>query len=145
MRIILAALLSLVVFSSLANAGDAVGRFTSYLPIGSYSGVNDQGVSCNVTVEEVNYPDKAISVRVVAGETDLSKLIEANSIFGYKDFKREFVQTSREQVGSDSTNYVERIVRTVSAGDHKQYVVVSYSTIMNTDRNDQIAECVVNL
>lgn len=145
MKILLALVLTFVSLSSFAKSSGAVDKFTSFLPVGEYSGVNDQGVSCQVSVGEVNYPKKDIQVRVVVGNTDLTKLIEDGSEFGYKDYKREFVQTDRNQVGSDDVNYVERIVRTVSAGDKKQYVVVSYSVVMNTDRNDEAAECIVDL
>ncbi len=141
MKFLLATAISFVSLSSFACG---VEQLASYLPVGTYSGVNDQGVACQVYVKEVNYPKKDLQVRVVAGGIDLSKLVQEGSV-GRCRGAREFDLTERSLVGSDDSNYVERIIRTVSAGDNKQYVVVSYSTIMNTDRNDQIAECVVDL
>ncbi len=140
-------------FASVSSyASNAVDKFTSYLPIGYYSGVNDQGTACTVSVAEVNYPKKDIQIRVVVGNSDLTKLIEEDSLYrsSYcnkedRNCKREFVLTDRNLIGSDDMSYVESIIRTVSTGDKKQYVVVSYSVVVNTEANTEIAECIVDL
>lgn len=146
MKILLALVLSFAAVSAFADGvgSTATEKITSYLPVGYYEGKNDQGANCTVLVSEVNYPDKDIQVRVMDGTLDLAKLIEENSAFGYKDYKKEFVQVERNLIGNDSYNYVERVLRTVLAGDRKLYVVVSYSLVINRNRDTQTAECVVN-
>lgn len=147
MKVLLALVLSLGAFA--INAGEleatATEKLTSYLPSGYYLGRNDQNEFCSVTVSEVNYPKKDVQVRVVAGAVDLTKLVEENSEFGYKDHKKEFIQTERSLVGVEVYNYVERIIRTVDAGEGKLYVLVSYSVVINRSSNTDVAECVINL
>lgn len=148
MKILLALVLSLGAITAIANekAVTAPEKLTSYLPLGYYSGHTDKGESCDVFVTEVNYPKKDIQVMVAVGPTlDLSKLVEEESEFTYKDHKKEFVQTDRNLIGSDVYNYVERVLRTTIAGDHKMYVVVSYSTVINRSRDTMIAECVIDV
>lgn len=123
---------------------EATNKLTTYLPVGFYIGKNDQGESCSVLVREVNFPKKDIQVTVYINSLTLTKLIEEDSEFAYKDYKKEFVQTERSLVGIDVYNYVERILRTVSVSSRKLYVVVSYSLVINRASNTQVAECVVN-
>lgn len=146
MKILLALVLSLGLFSASADEAipTATEKLASYLPVGYYSGKTDLGEKCNVFVTEVNYPKKDIQVRVISGDIDLTKLVAENSEFGYKDYKKEFVQTERSLIGVDVYNYVERILRTTIAGDNKLYVVVSYSVVINRSRDNQVAECVIN-
>lgn len=145
MKILLALAMSLAALNSFASDSSAVDKLTSYLPVGSYSGATDQGSACQVNVSEVNYPKKDIRVRVIEGNNDLSKIIANGSVFRYRDYKKEFIQSDHTVIGSDDVNYVERIIRTVNAGDNKLYVVVSYSTMLNTNAETQVAECVINL
>lgn len=145
MKILVVLTLSFLCFSNFASAMSVVDKLTSYLPEGFYEGRNDQGEFCSVQVSAVNFPKKDIQVRVMTSKSDLTKLVEENSQAGYKDYKREFIQTETSVLGSDDTQYVERILRTVSAGDKKQYVVVSYSVVNNTDRQTEEASCVVDL
>lgn len=145
MKVLLALALSVFCFSSFAKPVSVVDKLTSYLPVGFYEGRNDQGEFCSVIVSEVNYPKKDVQVRVMTPKFDLSKLVEENSIAAYKDYRREFIQTETNIFGSDETQYVERILRTVSAGTTKQYVVVSWAIISNRDRQTEEASCVVDL
>jgi len=145
MKILLAILLTVGTITSNAFSSEltASEKLTSYLPVGEYSGQTDSNQPCLVSVSEVNYPKKDIQVRVVEGETDLTKLVEENSEYSYKDFKKEFLQTDRSLIGIEESNYVERIIRTVAAQDNKLYVVVSYSLIINRERETQTAECII--
>lgn len=147
MKILLALVLSLSAVCAFAADLDvkATEKFTSYLPLGYYHGKNDQGEACMVYVAEVNYPKKDLQVRVVTESSDLTKLIEENSLFGYKDYKKEFVQTERSLIGADVYNYVERVVRTTIADTKKLYVVVGYSVVVNRSRDEEVAECIVDL
>lgn len=145
MKILLAVAICLTTVCSFAASTNAVDKLTTYLPVGSYSGKTDQGRACSVSVNEVNYPDKDIQVRITEGKKDLTKLIAAGSEFSYKDYKKEFIQTERTLINDDDTTYVERIIRTVNAGDNKLYVVVSFNTVINTESDEQVAECVINL
>jgi hypothetical protein len=145
MKILLALAMTLAAFNSFASGSSAADKLTSYLPIGNYTGSTDQGTACSVSVSQVNYPKKDIQVRVIEGNIDLTKLIVDGSEFGYKDYKREFIQTDHTVIGNDDVNYVERIIRTVNAGDNKQYVVVSFSAVFNTNADTQVAECIINL
>jgi uncharacterized protein YdeI (BOF family) len=123
----------------------AAEKFTSFVPLGQYTGTNDQVESCQVLVSEVNSPKTDIQVTVSLNGKSLSKLIVDGSAFSYKDYKREFIQTNRKQLGSDDTSYVEKIVRTVNAGDKLQYVTVSNSVVNNTDSKIESLDCVINL
>lgn len=147
MKTLLVLVLILGSFSTFAFEGktSAADKLTSYLPLGTYTGQTDDGVACGVYVSEANFPKKDIQVRVVSGKSDLTNLIEENSVYSYKDYKKEFIQTERSLIGVGETNYVERIIRTVNAGEGKQYVVVSYSVVLNRSRDTQTAECVVDL
>ena len=147
MKFIMALTLSFFCFNTYAQKRpvSVVDKLVSYLPVGFYEGRNDQGEFCSVSVSEVNYPKKDIQVRVMTPKADLTKLIEENSDAMWRDYKREFIQTETNVFGSDDTQYVERILRTVSAGDKKQYVVVSYSIVANRERQTEESSCIVDI
>lgn len=145
MKVLLALALSFTCFSSIAKTISVVDKLTNYLPVGFYEGRNDQGEFCSVIVSEVNYPKKDVQVRVMTPKADLTKLVEENSEAFFKDYRREFIQTEISILGSDDSQYVERILRTASAGTTKQYVVVSWSIVSNRDRQTEEASCVVDL
>ncbi|MDO9183604.1 MAG: hypothetical protein Q7U04_14415 [Bacteriovorax sp.] len=147
MKILLALVLSLsaITLSAAVREPTASQKLLSYLPLGFHSGQNDLGEECSVFVNEVNYPKRDVQVSVMVKKTNLTKLIEEDSRFGYKDYKKEFVQTERSVIGTDSNSYVERILRTSIVDAKKLYVVVSYSVVVNRDRDVQVAECIVNL
>lgn len=146
MKILLALVLSLAALSAMAfeSKPTATEKFRTYLPVGYYFGQDDQGLDCRVSVSEVNFPKKDILVRVVSGKLDLAKLVEEDSEFYFRDYKKEFIQTERNQIGADASYYVERIVRTTIASDNRRYVVVAYTVVLNRGRENQVAECVVN-
>lgn len=145
MKVLLALALSFVCFNALAKSVSTVDRLTSYLPVGFYEGRNDRGEFCSVIVSEVNYPKRDIQVRVMNPKADLTKLVEENSEAGGRAHLREFIQTETNILGSDDSQYVERVIRTVTAGASKQYVVVSYSIVNNRERQTEVADCVVDL
>ncbi|MBP9680717.1 MAG: hypothetical protein KBD76_04890 [Bacteriovorax sp.] len=145
MKILLAFLVSLTSFNILANDEIlAVDKFTTYLPIGAYVGTNDEGEACEVSVSEINFPQRDILVKISALDKTLTKLIEEKSIFKFRDYKREFIQTDTKKFGADSVNYVERIVRTVRAENDKQYIAVSYSIVTNTTSETDVLDCIVD-
>lgn len=145
MKILLALVLSLGAFSAFSIEPTAPEKLTSYLPLGVHSGQNDLGEGCHVFVSEVNYPKKDIQVTAINDGLSLSKLIEEGSEFGYKDYKKEFVQTDRNLIGTDMHSYVERVIRTTTVKAKKLYVVVGYDVVINRDRDSKYVECVVNL
>lgn len=147
MKYILVLTLALFCFDTFAQRKPAsvVDKLVSYLPVGFYEGKNDQGEFCSVQVSEVNYPKRDIQVRVMVPNHDLTKLVEENSQALYRDYKREFIQTEKSVFGSDDTQYIERILRTVIAGDKKQYVVVSYSVVANRESTTEEASCIVDV
>lgn len=144
MKVVLIFLVSMVSLNLWAVDTLAVDKFTTYLPIGLYVGVNDLGNACEVSVSEINFPKRDILVKITALGQGLAKVIEENSIFKFRDYKREFIQTDIEKFGADSTNYIERIVRTVRAESNKQYVAVSYSVVVNTSSETAAIDCVID-
>lgn len=145
MKILLALVLSLgaLTASAFDSKPTATEKLGSYLPVGYYFGQTDQGLDCKVTVSAVNYPKKDLQVRVVVGDLDLTKLVEEDSEFYFKDHKKEFIQTERSLIGVDVNNYVERVVRTTIVSEYQRYVVVAYSVVINRDRESKTAECVI--
>jgi hypothetical protein len=131
--------------SAFAQDMSAVAKFTKFIPIGKYSGTSDLGLSCTVSVNLANYPYQDILVSVTEGNSVNTKLIAVNSEFGYKDYKREFVQTEQTALGNDDSNYVERIIRTVLADNNKQYIVISYSTVINNETVTESSNCLIDL
>jgi hypothetical protein len=141
MKTLLAIALSLAAFNSFANTTDTL---TSVLPVGSYSGSNDRG-ACTVEVSSANASRKAINVTVSENAATVSKLVVDGSEFRFRANKKEFVQTDTVFTDSDRTSYNENIIRTTIAGDNQLYVVTSQATVDNTDRNETVAECVIDL
>lgn len=145
MKSVIAAALMILSFSTYANVMGSVDSLLSVLPLGTHKGVDDQGVACSVNVHEVNFPAKALSVSVVKKNAKLFKLINDGSEFYFVAYKNEFSQTDRYYVDDTRTSYVERVVRTVIAGDKQQYVVISNEIVVNRDRSVEEIDCVVNL
>jgi hypothetical protein len=145
MKILLAFLVSFSSFNTFARDLSAVDKFTTYLPIGNYTGMNDYKQACEVSVSEINFPDKNLLVKITVANKVLTKVIEDHSIFKYRDNKREFIQTDTKSFGADGVNYVERIIRTVRAENNKQYVTVSYSVVTNRSSENESLYCVVDL
>ncbi|AUN97249.1 hypothetical protein DOM21_15410 [Bacteriovorax stolpii] len=144
MKSLIATALLLASVSTFA-AESAVDTFLSVLPLGSHSGVDDKGNACKVTVSEANFPAKAISVQAENADLKIFKVINDASEFMFRGYKKEFIQTDRYYVDSTRNSYVDRVVRTVVAGDELLYVVVANEITVNRDRKVELVECVVNL
>lgn len=144
MKSLIAAALLIVSISSHASELGSVDSFLSVLPVGTYKGTDDKGAECTIAVNEVNFPEKAISVTAVNAKNKVYKVIKDGSEFLFRAYKQEFIQVNRYYVDASRNSYVERIVRTVNAGDNRLYVVVAIETTVNRDRTDEAVECVVN-
>lgn len=144
MKTLIAAALMIVSISTFGTELGAVDSFLSVLPVGSYSGRDDKGVECVVNVNEVNFPAKALLVTATNHKNKTTKVIKDGSEFFFRAYKQEFIQTNRYYVDASRNAYVEKIVRTVNAGDNRLYVVVSSEVTINRDRSVEVVECVVN-
>lgn len=145
MKSVMALALIMASLSTFANQMGSVDSLLSVLPHGTFTGKDDLGVACTVSVYEVNFPAKAIAVQVNKGNSKIMKVISDGSDFRFVAHKNEFVQTDRYYVDATRTSYVERIIRTVKAGDKQQYVVVSNEIVVNRDRTIEAVDCVVDL
>jgi hypothetical protein len=143
MKSVLSILAALIV-SNAAFAGGAVGALRSILKPGIYNGTNDAG-DCSIIVNEVNFPRLAYNVTAKDSEGEFSKLVDDDSIFAFRPWKREFIQSDRIYIDSDQINYQEKILRTFGFAEGKLYVVVAEST--SVDREFQVAkvECEISL
>lgn len=144
MKTLIAAALMIISISSFSAELGSVDSFLSVLPLGSYQGYDDKGVSCVVSVTEVNYPAKAILVMASNDKNQTTKVIQDGSEFVFRAYKQEFIQTDRYYVDASRNSYVEKIVRTVNAGDNRLYVVVALETTVNRERTVEAVECVIN-
>jgi hypothetical protein len=146
MKTFLFLIASLTTTSSFAVSSGAVEKFISFVPVGNYVGTRDSGEFCQVMIENVNFPKNDLQVKIINVDLELTKLIEEDSSFGYKDFKKEFIQTERTELNATGPYSVERIVRTVSSGAKKQYLTVSYAFIDNVGlKTANAADCVIDL
>jgi len=123
----------------------SVDSLLSVLPLGTYKGVNDAGESCVVTVNEVNYPSKEVLVVASNFENRVFKNVMNGSEFVFRAYKKEFIQSDRYYVDSTRTAYVDRVLRTVNAGEGKLYVVVSNEVTISRDLAIEAVECIVDL
>lgn len=145
MKSLIATALLLASFSTFAAEEGSVDSFLSVLPMGTHTGTDDLGRACQVTVSEANFPAKSISVQAENDKLKIFKVINDGSEFLFRAYKKEFIQTDRYYVDATRNSYVERIVRTVLAGDNRLYVVVANEITVNRDRKVELVECVVNL
>ncbi len=135
---------SFLAFAQNPPVSSAVDALTSVIKVGIHLGQNERG-ECSVKVMEVNFPDKAVSVVIEEKNGIVSKLVEDGTSFSFKKFKNEFIQTNIHYINYDPTAYVEQIIKTVNTDSNKLYVVTSYAAIMNTERTEEIAECIIDL
>ncbi len=142
MKALIAVALMTVSFSTFSNDLGSVDSFLSVLPVGTYTGADDRGNACEVAVSEVNFPAKAISVTVANNKNRIFKIINDGSEFLFRAYKQEFIQTDRQYVDATRNSYIERIVRTVNAGDNRLYVVVANELTVNRERTVEAVECV---
>ncbi len=144
MKTLIAAALMVMSFSTLAEPkGSSVDSFLSVLPLGHYLGVDDNGADCSMTVSEVNFPKKAISITGENSKHRVSKMVAEGSEFLLRAHRKEFIQTNRYSATKNS--YYEKIVRTLTAGDNRLYVVTAIETSINGRFSSEKVECVVNL
>lgn len=145
MKSLIAMALLVASFSTFAGESGSVDSFLSVLPLGKHQGSDDRGQSCSVTVTEANFPAKDISVTVENNKSRIFKIINDGSEFLFRAYKKEFIQTDRYYVDSTRNSYVDRIIRTVIAGENSLYVVVANETTVNRERVVEMVECVVEL
>lgn len=146
MKTLIAAALMIVSMSTFANdERSSVDSFLSVLPVGNYQGKDDSGLGCSISVNEVNFPAKAILVSAINPKIKVTKLVKEGSEFLFRAYKKEFIQTDRYYVNDSRNAYVEKIVRTVLAGDKLLYIVVAAETSINGHRSSDKVECVVGL
>lgn len=129
--------------NTFAQTMSAVEALSSVIKVGEYKGKNENG-RCVVLVSEVNYPQKALAVKVSDKLNSVTKLVEEGSEFKL-GMRKEFIQTTTSSIDENEDSYVERIVRTVLAGENQLYVVTSYATVMNREINRTAVDCVINL
>ncbi len=123
----------------------SVDSLLSVLPLGTYQGSNDAGEACSVSVSESNYPSKSVVIVASNNQNRVFKTVMDGSEFAFRAYKKEFIQSDRYYVDSTRSSYVDRVVRTVSAGDGKLFVVVANEVTINRDLALEAVECVVNL
>lgn len=143
MKAFIAAALMMVSFSTFSNDMSSVDSLLSVLPEGTYTGSDDKGNTCEVAVAEVNYPAKTISVTVSNKKEKIFKVITDGTEFLFRAYKQEFIQVERQYVDATRNSFIERIIRTVNAGDNRLYVVVANELTVNRDRTVEAVECVV--
>lgn len=143
---ITAALLMVTVssFANDTNERSSVDSFLSILPIGEYQGKSDSGVECLISVDEVNFPEKAILITGKNSQNKVTKTVKEGSEFFFRAYKKEFIQTDRYFVDASRSAYFEKVVRTVSAGDDLLYVVVALDTNINGNNSSEKVECVIS-
>lgn len=142
MKTLITAALMIVSISSFGAELGSVDSFLSVLPVGNYQGHDDKGVECAVSVNEVNYPAKALLVTATNNKNKNFKVIKDGSEFVFRAYKQEFIQADRYYVDASRNSFVEKIVRTVNAGFNRLYVVVATETTINRDRAVEAVECV---
>jgi hypothetical protein len=145
MKVLIAAVLMIVSFSTYSSEMGSVDSLLSVLPLGTYSGVDEEGNSCGVNVNAVNFPEKVLSVVVFNNKARIFKIINDGTVFQFREYKKEFIQSERQYVDSTRSTYVDRIIRTSIAGANTLYVVVANELTINRDRTVESVECVVKL
>ncbi len=143
MKSLIAAALLLTSLSTFAQEAGSVDSLLSVLPLGTHQGQDDRAQDCRVSVTEANFPSKAISVTVENNKSKIFKTITDGSEFLFRAYKQEFIQTDRYYIDATRSAYVERIIRTVKAGDKSLYVIVANETTVNRERFVEMVECVV--
>lgn len=145
MKTLIIAALMMVSVSTFAGERSSVDSFLSVLPVGQYQGRDDSGVECKISVNEVNFPKKAILITGESSKNKVTKMVKEGSEFFFKAYKKEFIQADRYYADASRSSYFEKIVRTVNAGDNLLYVVTALETNLNGSRTTEKVECVVSL
>ncbi len=143
MKTIFIAVLIIISASVSAVEIGPVDSFLSVLPLGLYKGFDESGNQCSITVNEVNYPEKAILITGINLKNKVSKMIERDSVFLLKAYKKEFIQANRYYLDSSKNSYYEKIVRTLNAGENLLYIVTAVETNLNGKLKIDKIECKV--
>lgn len=143
MKNLIATALMMTSLSAFAAEMGAVDSFLSILPVGNYFGSNDKDGRCIVSVNEVNFPDKAIAVSISNIDNKVFKVISDGSIFSFRANKNEFIQSERYDIDSSRNAYIDKIVKTVKAGDDRLYVIVANELTNNRTHTVEAIECVI--
>lgn len=125
--------LGLLSLTSGAFAMDAVDAVKSVLASGTHTGTTSNG-SCNVVVEDISYPVKALRVTVSNNWGSLYKIVRTDSVFANHLWKREVIQSDREINSNDPSEFEEYSLRTFGYASANLYVVVSHLTQVGEER-----------
>lgn len=145
MKALITAVLITISFPTFSSEMGAVDSLTSILPVSSYKGMDDKNNVCAVEVNEVNFPAKAVTVTVSNNKNKIFKIINDDSEFLFRAYKQEYIQTDRQYVDATRNAFVERIIRTVNAGENRLYVIVANEVTVNREVIVEAVECVVDL
>lgn len=145
MKSLIATALLFASFSTYAQEAGSVDSFLSVLPLGVHQGQDERSLDCTVKVTEANFPAKAISVSIENNKSKIFKTIQDGSEFLFRPYKQEFIQADRYYIDSTRSSYVERIIRTVKAGDKSLYIVVANETTVNRETFVEMVDCIVKL
>jgi hypothetical protein len=136
--------LCLTLFLSINGYAKAVDTFKTILKPGIYKGEAFLG-ECTVIVEEVNFPDNAISVTVNQNGVEVFKLFNNDALFAVNNERQFFFQTDRIYIGANKKSYVEKILKTVQTTDGALNVLVAETLVVATNYEERIAECNLTL
>lgn len=138
MKILIAALM-LTSVSAFATELDATDALLNTLPIGTYSGQNDNGENCAVKVSEHS---NGIVVSVSAAGQTKSHETKIGSGYHWRPGQRLFYNSFITRTSNSST---ENFVRTIAVTENTQYVVAGSLYRSTTGNSESVIECVVNL
>lgn len=131
-------LLSMNVSAQLVDL-NAVEAFQMIIKPGIYYGKNDLNESCYASIEK----DGADLIVTVLTDTSFaSKVIFSRDEYAFRIHRNEFLQIERNYI--DDQSYIEKVVRTLTAGDRKLYIVASEQAVYGRESLSTQAECVVN-
>ncbi len=118
---------------------NAVDAFQMIIKPGIYHGKNDLNENCHATIEK----DGSDLIITVLTETSYaSKTIYARDEYAFRINRNEFLQIERNYI--DDQSYIEKVVRTLTAGNRKLYIVASEQSVYGHDSLSNQAECVIN-
>lgn len=140
MKSLLTIILTLCSFAVFSAERNAVDSLLSVLPEGNHSG---SGCSVNVSVSE--YPVRSVFVNVANDDKNIFKIVSEDSEFMFREYKKEFIQADLVTIDDTRSASLERIIRTVNAGENQLYVVVAEAVIVNRDRREDAADCVAKI
>ncbi len=130
----------LTLFLSINGYAKAVDTFKTILRPGVYKGEAFLG-ECTVIVEDVNFPDNAISVTVNQNGVEVFKVFNDDALFAVNKERQFFFQTDRIYIGANKKSYVEKILKTVQTAEGALNVTVAETLVVATNYEERIAEC----